>query len=175
MEYLALTIMAENKLELPAEITKAISQTECTIYQCNINTLANEMVISFLLSGTWNIIAKLDAQLKILEKKYNLQLFIQKTAQKSYEQKYLPYLIYIIAPEKRGVLNEVTQFLYDMGIEINEIHSEVYTARNTATQMLSINLNINIPETLPISDLREKFFIFCDQFNLDGILEPDKS
>jgi glycine cleavage system transcriptional repressor len=41
--------------------------------------------------------------------------------------------------------------------------------------MFSVQMFINIPAGLHISGLREEFMEFCDQLNLDAILEPVKN
>lgn len=175
MEHLAINFIGNFHSELAAEFTKVIGAAECNILDCQMKRFGAEFSGSFLVSGTWNALAKLELQAQQIEKKYQLHLSHQRTQAKQYEGKYLPYMIYIIAPDKSGVVAEVTKFLFELGILVDSFYSEVYTARHAGTQMLSIDINICIPEAIAISEVREKFFMFCDQYNLDGILEPDKS
>ena len=41
--------------------------------------------------------------------------------------------------------------------------------------MFSVQLIAHLPAKIHIAALREEFMDFCDQFNLDAILEPLKS
>jgi glycine cleavage system transcriptional repressor len=45
---------------------------------------------------------------------------------------------------------------------------------HTGTPMFSVHLTVEIPATLQISALREEFMEFCDQLNLDAVIEPVK-
>jgi glycine cleavage system transcriptional repressor len=40
--------------------------------------------------------------------------------------------------------------------------------------MFSVQMSINIPANVHISGLREEFMEFCDQLNVDAIMEPVK-
>lgn len=175
MEYLALSILGENHPEIASDITRIMMTSECNILDCHFNTLGIEFAGTFLLAGTWNALAKLERQFSQLEEKYGLQIIHQRTKPREYSANYFSYVIYIIAPDKSGIVHEVTKFLTDLGILMESLYCEVYAARNTGTRMLSLNVSVSVPETMAISDLRERFFLFCDQFNLDGMLEPDKS
>lgn len=175
MEYLALSIMGNHKPELTAELTRVINTCECNILDCHINHIGIEFAGTFLISGTWNAVAKLENQLKSLQKKYNLQIISDRTHPREYSGSYLPYVIYIVAPDKPGIVHEVTKFLTDLNVLIESLYCEVYTARYAGSMMLSLNVSVSIPDSLAISEFRERFFLLCDHFNLDGILEPDKS
>jgi glycine cleavage system transcriptional repressor len=41
--------------------------------------------------------------------------------------------------------------------------------------MFSLTMSVNIPAATQISDLRERFILFCDDLNLDAIIEPEKT
>ncbi len=41
--------------------------------------------------------------------------------------------------------------------------------------MFSVYMVVNVPSRIHVGALREEFMDFCDQMNLDAILEPVKS
>jgi glycine cleavage system transcriptional repressor len=41
--------------------------------------------------------------------------------------------------------------------------------------MFSVHLTVDIPADIQIATLREEFMDFCDQLNLDAIIEPLKN
>ena len=49
-----------------------------------------------------------------------------------------------------------------------------YSAPHTGTPMISVNLAIGIPANTHIALLREEFLDFCDDLNLDAVMEPIK-
>ena len=63
----------------------------------------------------------------------------------------------------------------DVIAEIGEVTPRSYPAAHTGTPMFSVQMFVNIPASLHISRLREEFMDFCDQLNLDAIIEPVKN
>jgi glycine cleavage system transcriptional repressor len=59
-------------------------------------------------------------------------------------------------------------------VEIAEVSTRSYAATHTGAPMFSVQMSINIPANVHISGLREEFMDFCDQLNVDAILEPVK-
>ena len=49
-----------------------------------------------------------------------------------------------------------------------------YSAAHTATPMVSVHINIGIPAATHLAALRDEFLDFCDQLNVDAIMEPIK-
>ena len=53
------------------------------------------------------------------------------------------------------------------------METETYTAKNQ-TVMSNISLLVNIPVKKHIATLREKFIVYCEDLNLDAMIEPVK-
>ncbi|MEJ2397928.1 MAG: glycine cleavage system protein R, partial [Gammaproteobacteria bacterium] len=47
-------------------------------------------------------------------------------------------------------------------------------AAHTGSPMFTLSMTVEIPAATHISSLREQFMEFCDQLNLDAIMEPVK-
>ena len=174
MEYLALTVLGENQANIINELTKTAYKSECNIVNCWVANLGTQVAINILLAGNWNEIAKLENQLSKLEKKYNLRALHQRTKLSETLENHMPYAAYIVAMDKPGIAYEVTNFFNDLKIPINELYTEIHPARKSGAMILSISLTISVPSTIQISELRERFFLFCDHFNVDGMLEAEK-
>ncbi|HCP04400.1 MAG TPA: glycine cleavage system protein R, partial [Pseudomonas sp.] len=63
-------------------------------------------------------------------------------------------------------------FFQHLNIDIEELHSFTYLAQHTGTAMLNLTLTIAIPVQTQLSWLREQFLDFCDELNLDAVIEP---
>mgnify|MGYP001216944544 CR=1 FL=1 len=66
-------------------------------------------------------------------------------------------------------------FFAGRSVEIVEVTTRSYPAAHTGTTMFSVQMFINIPSEIHIAVLREEFMEFCDQLNLDAIMEPVKN
>ncbi|MGD9341100.1 MAG: glycine cleavage system protein R, partial [Chromatiales bacterium] len=69
----------------------------------------------------------------------------------------------------------LANFFTSREIDISELTTRSYAAAHTGAPMFAVQMNINIPQDLQISVLREDFMEFCDQMNLDAIIEPIKT
>jgi len=58
---------------------------------------------------------------------------------------------------------------------VGEVATRSYTAAQTGAAMFSLQMMINVPNRIHISQLREDFMDYCDSLNLDAILEPVKN
>jgi glycine cleavage system transcriptional repressor len=59
-------------------------------------------------------------------------------------------------------------------INIQDLQTDSYRAAHTGTPMFAANITVNIPPDMHIARLREEFLDFCDDLNLDAVLEPMK-
>jgi glycine cleavage system transcriptional repressor len=53
--------------------------------------------------------------------------------------------------------------------------TSTYAAAHTGTPMFSVNMSVGIPSETHIASLRDDFMEFCDNLNLDAVLEPLKT
>jgi glycine cleavage system transcriptional repressor len=157
------------------ELIKAISHYGCNIVDSRISTLGQEFAANLLITGTWNAIAKLEASLPLLEKKLELSILQRRTDLPEPEPELLPYSIYITALDIQGIIYKITQFLTTEKLAINGLYTTSYIAPYTQAPMITLTISVSIPMAAHIADLRERFMLFCDDHNLDVIMEPQKN
>ncbi|CAN5256335.1 glycine cleavage system protein R [soil metagenome] len=174
MENLVIAVLGNPTAGSINELTKLASSCECNVIESRMMVLGSKFTANMHLAGNWNAIAKFETLLPVLEKKLDVRIVAQRTSLENQLLDQLPYVAYIIALSQPIVLHEVTSFFADQGIDIRELYSESYTTKHTQAIMLSITLTVNVPTTIAIADLRERFQIFCDRCNYDGVMEPDK-
>ena len=47
-----------------------------------------------------------------------------------------------------------------------------YNAPHTGALMFSLQFTVNVPAKVHVAALRDEFLAFCDEQNLDAIMEP---
>lgn len=175
MEYLALTALGKNQIGILNEITNAIKTCECHIVISNATILGAEFSCSLFISGTWNAIAKLEAHLPHLETKHGLHFLWNRTSAQPQQTNALPYTVYAIGLDSADLVTTIVSFFAEQNLEVYNLSSDLYQARYSGLTMCSLNMSLCIPTDMVISDLRERFILFCDRFNIDGIIEPEKN
>lgn len=175
LKYLAVTVLGAGRPDFANELAKISATSSCHIVNCHISRLGTDFVANLLLSGSWNAIAKIEASLPTLEQKQNVNILMRRTDLPTAASDVLPYSVFLVAIDQPGIIFKITQFFAEQEIFINELNTDSYTARQTNTIMLTISMRICIPIDMHIADLRERFILFCDDLNIDAILEPERN
>ena len=131
-------------------------------------------VAMLLVHGNWNTLAKLETQLKRAEEEHGLTITIKRTGPRKISQDALPYSVEVIALEAPGIVNHLAAFFASRSINIEELSTRSYSAPHTGSPMYSVNMAIGIPASLHVALLREEFLDYCDELNLDAVMEPVK-
>jgi glycine cleavage system transcriptional repressor len=73
-----------------------------------------------------------------------------------------------------GIIHKISGFLSKKSISIGEVKSKQFHAPHTGAIMFQGLIQIYIPSGQSIANLREEFAQYCDDENIDGLLEPVK-
>ncbi len=173
-QLLALTLLSPPETGALVRLTRTILDCGCRIAQSSFTTLGSEAALVLLLSGSWDSIARLEGNLERLRDKQGLAIVYKRTAETEAHTDLLPYEIDLVALEHEGIVHEVAAFLDERSITVVDFTSSAYPAAHTGAPMFSLHMTIGIPAGTHIASLREEFIGFCDDLNLDAILEPLK-
>lgn len=173
-QQLVLNIIANHQSGLVERLTRAIRDSGTGILDSRMTTMGNEFLVIMLLSGSWDSIAKLEGSLPKLEKELDARIISKRTEKRQANNKRIPYTIEIVSTDRSGVIHDVAKFLTDSQIEICELYTSTYRSPHTDLTMFSLHMIVNIPVEGSIASLRTEFMDFCDQMNLDAVMEPAK-
>ena len=171
---LAITALGRRSGDLVAELSGVVADCDCSVEESRMTVLGDEFALLMLVRGNWSALARLDTALKRAEKQHNLQLTIQRTGDRQTQEDMLPYMVEVITLNRPGIIQNLSQFFRARKIGIEELASHSYSAAQTGAHMFSVSMTIGIPADTPLAPLRDEFFDFCDQLNLDAVLEPIK-
>jgi glycine cleavage system transcriptional repressor len=172
--HLVLAALGEDRTGLIDEFSRAILQSGCTISDSRMAVLGGDFALLLQVAGNWNNIAKLEDQLPGLEQRLGLTVTAHRTRERTGGRDLLPYGVDVVALDQPGIVHNLARFFSRRDINIQEMVTTGYAAAHTGTPMFSVHLTVEIPATLQISALREEFMEFCDQLNLDAVIEPVK-
>lgn len=175
LKYLALSVLGPSHQGIANELTKLISSSGCNIVNGHLTNIGNEFVANILLSGAWSAIAKMEASQATLEQKLSLNVIMRRTELPAPANDVLPYSVFLVAMDNPGIIYKITHFFAEQQININELNSENYQAKQSSTPMLTVSMRISVPISMHIAELRERFILFCDDLNIDAIMEPERN
>ncbi len=171
---LAITALGNHQIKFIAEILPAVRDCKCTILEIRLSRLAQSSAAYLLISGNWNQIAKLEGTLDIIQKRLDIKIHTLRPDQKDKPKECIPYSLETISLDRDNVTESIASFLFDRDIDIEEITGSSYQAPYIQTSVFSTKFVVLIPPQVHLLTLREEFMDFCDQLNIDAILEPIK-
>ncbi len=170
--YLVVTAIGQDRAGIVKNFTKTISEHDCNIEDSRMSILGGEFAMILLISGHWNAIAKLETALSRVADSLQLQVSAKHTDQRQIQPTMLSYQVEVLSIDRPGIVHQTAEFFSKRQINIDNLSSDAYRAAHTGTPMFSLNLMVNIPANLSIADLRDQFLDFCDEMNMDGVIEP---
>lgn len=173
--HLVVSALGEDRPGLVNELSRAILECDCSMVDSRMTVLGREFAILLLVQGNWNTLTKLEMQLKRLEQALNLTVVTKRTESRAPAGDVLPYAVEVVAVNQPGIVHHLASFFASRSINIEDMVTRSYSAPHTGTPMFSVNLAIGIPANTHIAMLREEFLDFCDDLNLDAVLEPIKA
>jgi glycine cleavage system transcriptional repressor len=173
---LVITVLGENRPDLIVELTRAIKDAKCTILESRMTELGLEFAGHMLVEGNWNHIVRLENALESLAGRFGLKIHMLRAQEKESpeEDNFLPYAIDIFATDQINNIHDLSAFLTDRNIAILDLSTSRYPAPFTGSPLFLAHMIVKIPVGMRIVSLRDEFLDFCDQMNLDAILEPVK-
>lgn len=175
---LAITLLGENQPDLIIELTRAIKDAKCTIIESRMTELGLEFAGHLLVEGNWNHIARLENAMEVLSQRYKLKVHLLRAQEPetppAEEDMGLPYAIDIFATDQINNIHDLSEFLASRGVIIMDLSTSRYAAPFTGSPLFLAHMIVRIPQGMRIVSLRDEFLDFCDQMNLDAILEPVK-
>ncbi len=169
--HLVLSAIGEDRPGIVNELARCCSEYRCNIVDSRMTILGGEFAVLMMVSGAWDAIAKLESALPSLAKKLDLLMHVKQTRQRQPAQS-ISYSVNVVSLDHPGIVHDIAQFFTKRRINIEDLQTSTYCAPHTGTQMFNLNLMINIPPDTHLASLREEFMVFCDELNLDSVIEP---
>ena len=157
------------------DITKAILSCGGNIEESRMTTLASEFAMLMLVSGSWHTLSRLETKLEKLTANDNLTVAIRKTSERASKEDRMPYAVDVVSLDQQGIVYNLANFFASNDIEIADVATRHYSAAHTGAPMFEVQMAINIPASVHVAQFRDEFHEFCDQMNMDAILEPVKT
>ncbi len=172
---LVITVAGEDRPDLIEELTRLIKDCKCHILESRMTELGAEFAAHLLVDGNWNHIVKLENALEAMATRCRLKLSTLRAKEgPPKEENMIPYGVDVFASDQIDNIHELSAFFGARGIKILDLSTSRYPAPYSNSPLFLARMIIKVPVTVRIVALRDEFLDFCDQLNLDAILEPVK-
>ena len=173
-QLVVLSAVGTDRAGVVNDLSKVILDCGGNIEESRMTVLGSEFAMLLLVSGNWATIGKLEKALDKLAHDKPLTISIRKTDPRAAGVDRMPYGVDIVSLDQPGIVFNLANYFSSQGIEIADLSTRRYAAAHSGSQMFAVQMTINVPASVSISQLRDEFLELCDQLNLDAILEPVK-
>jgi glycine cleavage system transcriptional repressor len=174
-QLIVISAVGSDRTGVVQDLSKVILACGGNIEESRMTTLGSEFAMLLLVSGNWATLNKLEQGLEKLGDQKSLSISIRQTDAKISAGNRMPYAVDIVCLDQQGIVFNLAEFFSSRDIEIADVATRSYAAAHTGSPMYAVQMAINVPSTVHVSQLREEFLEICDRLNLDAILEPVKS
>jgi len=175
---LAITVLGSKTNEFIPELLSSICVCQCSVLEFCTAHLTEINSAYLLVEGNWNHVAKLEGLLDGFRSRFEVQIGLLRPSANAGAsaavKEGVPYALETISTENRDLLLAITSFLTEHGIVIDEINANLHPAVLFNHKIFSTRFTLLVPPGVRILSLREEFLDFCDNLNIDAVLEPIK-
>ena len=172
--HLVLFALGENCPQVIEKLCRTIKKSGFNIIDSRMTVLGQELMMLFMLCGSWNVVGKFKQMLPDLQDQLDIDIHLKPTQMAEQTGDRMPYVIDVISLDRVGIVHEIVDFLTSNKIDIQDLNSHRYQTVPTGTSMFSLHISVNVPANISIALLRSDFIDFCDRLNFDAIIEPAK-
>ncbi|KAF0279845.1 glycine cleavage system protein R [Spiribacter roseus] len=167
--YLVVSALGEDRPGLVEAVSALIRDTGCSIGDSRMSVLGGDFAMILTVEGRWNELAKLESSLPAAEHAHAALSLIHISGPTA---DVMPYSVEVVCVDHAGIVHQLGHFFASREINVRDLTTTTYAAAHTRTPMFQLQMTIDVAASLHIARLREEFMDFCDQLNLDAIIEP---
>jgi glycine cleavage system transcriptional repressor len=174
LKHLALVALGEDRLGIVRALSELINNEDGNISDSRMSVLGGHFAISMLLAAPWNKLARIEAQLPEIEKRFGIRIMVTHTDPKISQPTMIPYSVEVTAIDHPGIVYSLASFFYARNINIEAMETFSYPSIHSGATLFSLEMVINVDAFTSIAELRDDFLDFCDELNLDAHIDPYK-
>ncbi len=154
------------------DITAVVHDLNLSIEDSRMTVLGGEFAVLMSVVGGTLPLQRLETKLGKLAEKMDLAFLFRRTDARQNVDGRIPYTVTVTAMDHPGIVHRVAGFFSSQNINIYSLDTVTEPAPHTGTPIFSLVMEVEVPPEIRIVELRDSFFYFCDDQDLDGELRP---
>ena len=165
---LVISALGADRPGIVDEISNIIYNHSLNIEDSRMTVLGGEFAMLLLVSGEQSSIDAIQTQVNEIGQALQMRLMIKVTNEPTPMENAIPYAVEVTSLDHPGIVNNISSFFSQRGINIVNLHTESYSAPHTGTPMFALHMTIGITADTNIAKLRDAFMQACEELNLDA-------
>jgi glycine cleavage system transcriptional repressor len=172
--FLVISVISQDKPGLAEHFSGMATECGCNVEDSRMAVMGNEFATIMMVSGDESQIQQAEQAFSNLQNQPEFQVCLRRTEAAKGNTSCRPYSIQALSLDGPGIIRQVSDFLAQRKINIEDMQSNSYKAPHTGAPMLEMQIVANIPADISMSELRDAFADLCDDLQIDAIIEPIK-
>ena len=172
MSRAVISTIGRDRPGIVSEIAGLVHELKLSIEDSRMTVLGGEFAVLMSVSGGTLHLQRLETKFAKLAEEKNLAFLFRRTEGRENVRGLVPYTVTVTAMDHPGIVHQVAAFFSSLTINIHNLDTVTEPAPHTGTPIFSMVMEIEVPPTVRIVELRDSFFYFCDDHDLDGELRP---
>ena len=165
---LVISALGADRPGIVDEISNIIYNHSLNIEDSRMTVLGGEFAMLLLVSGEQSSIDAIQTQVNEIGQALQMRLMIKVTSESTPMENAIPYAVEVTSLDHPGIVNNISSFFSQRGINIVNMHTESYSAPHTGTPMFALHMTIGVSADTNIAKLRDAFMQACEELNLDA-------
>jgi glycine cleavage system transcriptional repressor len=152
-------------------IAAVVRELGLNIEDSRMTVLGGEFAILMSVAGDETAVIALEPRIATACAALGLVHLFRRTVERDRSRRGLPYRVRVRAMDHPGIVHEIAGFFSSRQINIEDLETETHPAAHTGTPIFDLSMRVQVPPGVQIRGLRAAFDAFCDERDLDGVLE----
>lgn len=173
--HIIFSLIGPDRPGLVEEVAKTIFESGCNLEDSRMTVFFGFCCMHLACSGNWKTLGKLESYIPRMERETGMALISRRSNAEVDVEPGMAYSVDVVALDQPGIVRALSGFFTQRGVNIRDMQTKVYRAQQTGTPMFTANLVVDLPVHQHLASLRGDFLDFCDELNLDGVMDPIKA
>ncbi len=174
-KYLVLSALGTDRSGIVAEVTEFLDRRGANVEDSRMAVLGGEFALMMLVSGMPAELTAVTADVGGLQESSGLSLFLKPTAA-PYQHRAagsVPYVVNAYAMDHEGIVHAIASALSRRGVNIVSLETSTYPAPVSGTPLFRMELRLDVPNEVPVGQLRAELERVANAENVDVELKPE--
>jgi glycine cleavage system transcriptional repressor len=153
-------------------IAAIVRELGLNIDDSRMTVLGGEFAILMSVTGSEPAVTALEPRLVTVCEQLGLVHLFRPTIERDRTRPAIPYRVRVRAMDHPGIVHEIAGFFSSRQINIDDLNTETRPAAHTGTPIFDLTMRVQLPPDVQVRALRSAFEAFCDERDLDGVLDP---
>ncbi len=172
MSRVVISVIGHDRPGLVNDLAKLAADLNLSIEDSRMTVLGGEFAVLMSVAGGDLALQRFETKLDRLATELDLAWLFRRTGERADVEGRVPYTVSVTAMDHPGIVHKVASFFSSRDINIYNLDTVSERAAHTGTPIFSLVMEVELPPDVRIAELRDAFFYFCDDHDLDAELRP---